>query len=275
MVEQRKGRGRPPQVPATPREPIGRERVGAAPTPRGGQRRPVREAAPQRPDIPPETEPDLPTKLRKEIDRAITEKVRARDVKACLALGSLASEEDAHEDALRFLRWAKHLAPRLAVIREALGIALYRQGDLKGALSELQTYRRLAGVPDQNHLIADCMRDGGRELDRAIDVAMELVDDPRGDLERRVEAAIVAAAIHAEAGRSGRARTVIGRFLDGPESAHVAAPSTIRLLWLDSEVSEAAGDDPRALRALDRLLALDAEYPDAIDRRARLLSRGA
>jgi len=275
MVEQRKGRGRPPQVPATPREPIGRDRAAAAPTPRGGQRRPVREATPQRPDIPIDVDPDLPPKLRKDIDRAITEKARAREVKACLWLGSVASEEDAHEDALRFLRWAKHLAPRLAVVREALGIALYRAGDLKGALSELQTYRRLAGVPDQNHLIADCMRDGGRELDRAVDVAMELVDDPRGDLERRVEAAIVAAAIHSEAGRSGRARAVLGRFLEGPDSAHVPAASTVRLLWLESEVSEGAGDDPRALRALDRLLALDADYPDAVDRRARLLSRGA
>jgi tetratricopeptide (TPR) repeat protein len=275
MVEQRKGRGRPPQVPATPREPIGRDRVGASSAPRGGQRRPARDAAPQRPDIPADTDPDLPTKIRKEIDRAITEKARARDVKACLWLGSVASEEDAHEDALRFLRWAKHLAPRLAVVREALGIALYRQGDLKAALTELQTYRRLAGSPDQNHLIADCMRDGGRELDRAIDVAMELVEEPRGDLERRVEAAIVAAAIHAEAGRSGRARAVLGRFLEGPDAVHVPAASTVRLLWLESEVAEGAGDDARALRAIERLLALDADYPDAVERRARLLSRGA
>jgi len=40
-------------------------------------------------------------------------------------------------------------------------------------------------------------------------------------------------------------------------------------------VSEGAGDDPRALRAIERLLTLDADYPDAVERRARLLSRGA
>src|SRR5437660_12254537 len=49
---------------------------------------------------------------------------------------------------------AKRLAPRAAPIREVLGIALYRAGAYRTALSELLAYRRMTGRVDQNHLIA-------------------------------------------------------------------------------------------------------------------------
>jgi len=221
--------------------------------------------------MPEETEVDLPARVRKEIDRLVNERTRARDVKICLTLGTAASEADDHATARRYLAWAKHLAPRSPSVRETLGIALYRAGDLRGALSELQTYRRMSGEKDQNHLLADCLRADARDPDRAISVGMELVEDETGEIERRVEAAIVVAAVHLASGRPTRAGAVIAPFVTGPASRTVPPESLVRLLWVAADVAEAEGSPGRAVEALRRLLSIDADYEDAEDRIAGLL----
>jgi tetratricopeptide (TPR) repeat protein len=265
-VAERPGRrGRPPQVPATPREPIGIDRAGA-----GRGRPPRRQAdgkdqAPERPELPAGLTPELPGKVRKEIDRLVSPAGRARDVKLSLWLGSEASDDGDTVAALRFLRWAKHLAPRLAVVRETLGIALYRAGDLKAALAELQAYRRLAGLDDQNHLIADCMRASGRELDRAVEIAMLLVEDDRSDVERRVEAAIVAAALHEDLEHRPRGRALVDRVLKAAWTSS-EPESRVRLHWIASELAERDGDRSAAAEHMVALLALDGDYPDAPER---------
>jgi tetratricopeptide (TPR) repeat protein len=272
--EVKRGRGRPPQVPPAPREPIGRERAGGPQRTPPPRRRPAAAVAPARPDLPPDVQSDLPPRLRKEIDRAISPVTRARDVKASLWLGSVAAEEGDLDRALTYLRWAKHLAPRLAVVREALGVVLYRADDLQAALSELQAYRRMSGSHDQNHLVADCMRASGRELERAVELGLELVDDAKADTERRIEAAIVVAAVLDDIGRRPRAQALMDRFLAG--DAGTVQPdeeSIVRLRWFAGELALRDGDDRTALAHLDALLALDPDYPDARERRAGIASR--
>lgn len=265
-----RGRGRPPLVPPTPREPIGREAAlagsGAARPPR---RRVVAEEGPRRPELPEDVEIDLPVRIRKEIDRQISPPARARDVKIALHLGTLAADEEDHETALRYLQWAKHLAPRYAVVREALGIALYRAGELTAALAELQTYRRLSGSTDQNHLIADCMRAGGRDLERAVDVALALVEDEAVDSDRRVEAAIVASSILDDLGQRGSARRLVERALAGLDGDHrESSEARIRLLWFAAELACRDAAMSHAKELLVELLTLDAAYPDARERLA-------
>jgi tetratricopeptide (TPR) repeat protein len=63
-------------------------------------------------------------------------------------------------------------ASRLAVIREAVGVAAYRCQEYKLALSELRTARRISGRPDCLALIADCERALGRP-EKAVDVLNE------------------------------------------------------------------------------------------------------
>jgi tetratricopeptide (TPR) repeat protein len=204
--------------------------------------------------------------VRKDIDRLVHDRDRAREVKLSLSLGSAASEEDDHATARRYLAWAKHLAPRSAVVRESLAIALYRAGDLRAALSELQAYRRISGSDDQNHLLADCLRAEGREPEKAIEVGLALAQDVAQDIERRVEAAIVVAAVHLDQRRPARATAAIAPFLDGPTAGAVPRDSTVRLLWVAADVAEADGDVRRAIEALERLHRLDPEYPDAPER---------
>jgi tetratricopeptide (TPR) repeat protein len=218
-------------------------------------------------------ESDLPPKVRKEIERLVNDRDRAAEVKLALSLGTEASEDDDHLAARRFLAWAKHLAPRSPVVRETYAIALYRSGDFKAALSELQAYRRISGSDDQNHLLADCIRAEGREPDRAIEIGMLLVDAEDQDIERRVEAAIVVAAVQLDLGRPQRAGAVLARFLTPPVSKDVPAESRVRLLWMVADAAEAEGADARALEALERLLSIDPEYPDADERVSRLRGR--
>lgn len=225
---------------------------------------------PERPEFPPDAEVDIPVRVRKEIDRLVHERSRADEVKLCLSLGSEASEADDHAAARRYLAWAKHLAPRSSAVRESLAIALYRAGDLHEALSELQAYRRISGSDDQNHLLADCLRAEGRDPERAIEVGNLLVGARDHDIERRVEAAIVVAAVHLDLGRPGRARSTIAPFLDGSEAAEVPAESLVRLLWVSADVAEAEGAAPIAIEALGRLRGLDADYPDVDERLERL-----
>jgi tetratricopeptide (TPR) repeat protein len=243
-----------------------------------GPRRPSRpdERAerPERPSFAADAEIDLPVRVRKDIDRLVGDRDRAREVKLSLSLGTSASESEDHVTALRYLAWAKHLAPRSAIVRETYGIALYRSGDLKGALSELQAYRRMAGSEDQNHLIADCLRAEGREPERAIEVGMALAEDPEHDIERRVEAAIVVAAVQLDAGRPARAAAVVTPFLEGPTARQVPPASTVRLLWVAADIAEADGAPGRAVAALERLRSLDPDYPDAGERLDGLRAEG-
>jgi hypothetical protein len=99
---------------------------------------------------------------------------------------------------------------------------------------------------------------------------MELVDDERGEIERRVEAAIVVASVLLSIGRPARARPLIQRFLVGPEARPVPDGSTVRLLWVAADIASAEGRKEDARRALERLAALDPGYPDVEDRLAAL-----
>jgi len=271
VEDPRRGRGRPPLVPPTPREPIGRESVTRA-TP--GTRPPHRRVAPDapaRPELPEDTEIELPVRMRKEIDRTISPAARARDVKISLSLGSRAVDEEDLETALRYLRWAKHLAPRYGTVREALGIALYQAGDMPAALAELQTYRRLSGSNDQNHLIADCIRAGGRDVERAVDIALALVDDEKVDSDRRIEAVIVAAAVQEELGQAASAGRLVQRALAGLTGEHrPSADARVRLLWFAADLAERAGALDSTRAHLAEILSLDPGYPDAAERLADL-----
>ncbi len=63
-------------------------------------------------------------------------------------------------------------ASRLAIVREALGVAAYRCQDYKFALAELKAARRISGKPDTLSLIADCERALNRP-EKAIEVLNE------------------------------------------------------------------------------------------------------
>jgi tetratricopeptide (TPR) repeat protein len=91
--------------------------------------------------------------------------------------------------ALSHAAYARSLAPRLAVVREAHGVTAYAAGEFQTALAELRAVRRMTGDPSYLPLMADCERGLGRP-----ERALALTRDP--DAKRlapaeQVELAIV------------------------------------------------------------------------------------
>lgn len=250
-------------VPGHDGQPIGRDRArrgpGAPP-----RRTPTAPKAPERPPLPDDEEPQLPRTVRKEIDRLLGSSRRSRDVGLCLSIASQALEEDRPDVALEVLAWAKHEAPRLAVLREAYGVTLYQLQRWSDALSELQAYRRLTGRTDQNHVIADCLRALGRDLGQVTDAARPLVEDAQAPEDRRAEAAIVWASALGDAGDIGAGRAVLRRFLERPRSSD--AEHDLRVRYVAADLASRAGDRDEAVRQLELIRAVADDFLDVADR---------
>jgi hypothetical protein len=253
-------------VPTGAREPIGRDRAAKR---RDAPPRAKRPAAasdgPPRPHLPTGEEPDIPKGVRKEIERVLGPRgTKARDVCLALSVGSAAIEQDRPDVAVEVLGWAKHQAPRIATIREAYGVALYLQERFAAALTELQAYRRLTDRVDQNHLIADCLRALGRDLDQIAEAAETLVQDTQAPEDRRAEAAIVWAAAVADAGDVAAGRSIIRRFLERQRSGD--AEHDLRARYLAADLAERDRDDDEVIRQLELIVAVDDQFLDAGDR---------
>lgn len=237
-----------------------RTREGAPPRPGGKP-----QAGPPRPDLPQDAQADLPPGVRREIERSVRGPV-AREVVLALSLGSDALDAEDGARALPYLEWAKHTAPRVAAIREALGIARYLSGDFAGALTELQAYRRISGRADQNHVIADCLRAVGRTPERIPELVEEMGADV--DAERRTEGLIVWAGWLADSGDVPAARAVLRRGL-GDE---VASPEEhdLRLWYVAADLAERDGDREAAATYFGRIAAAVEGFFDTEERLRRL-----
>ncbi|WP_052667408.1 tetratricopeptide repeat protein [Nitriliruptor alkaliphilus] len=261
------GRGAPRRAPFSPQSrsstpqtpggnrgrPVGAEKARRrqdAPT-----RRPESKPAPARPDLPVGDEPNLPKAVKKDLERTLGKGRRTDEVALALSVGSQAIDELAIDLALEYLAWAKDQAPRVAPIREAYGVARYLAEDFAGALTELQAYARISGRNDQNHVIADCHRALGRDLERIEEVARPLLDDDRAPADRRAEAGIVLAAALGDAGRVEDGIGVLGAILAERRDRDHEHHLRVRSLLADLAVR--AGDRDTAARHLQVLLAAD------------------
>ena len=94
---------------------------------------------------------------------------------------------------------ARGRAGRLAVVREAAGLAAYRAGRYAEALAELRTARRLTGSDEHLAVMADCERGLGRP-ERALTLAAS-PQARRLEQDQRVELLIVAAGARLDLGQ--------------------------------------------------------------------------
>jgi predicted Zn-dependent protease len=205
--------------------------------------------------------PQLPRGVIREIERVLGRGGRADDVALALSIGSAAIDEDRPDVALEVLAWAKHQAPRIALIREAYGVALYLDGAFDPALKELQAYRRMSGRNDQNHLIADCLRALDRPVDRIVEAAQALIDDEDAPVDRRVEAVIVWASALADHGDLEAARALMRQFrrrVDPPDPE-----GRVRLAYVEADLAARHGDREAARRGFAEVVSVDGEYLDA------------
>ena len=94
---------------------------------------------------------------------------------------------------------ARARGSRLAVVREAAGLAAYRSGRFADALAELRTVRRITGSHEHLPMMADCERGLGRP-ERALALA---ASPEAGGLttEQRIELAIVVSGARSDLGQ--------------------------------------------------------------------------
>jgi tetratricopeptide (TPR) repeat protein len=166
--------------------------------------------------------------------------------------------------------YARSLAPRLAIVREAAGITAYAIGDYAAALAELRAVRRITGDPSHLPLMADAERGLGRP-DRALALGKD-PDVKKLDAAGKVELAIVLSGARRDRGEYDAAVVGLqGAALDSQQ----LRPWTPRLWYAYAEALLAAGRRDEAVRWFESAAAVDDdEETDAAERVAALAAGG-
>jgi tetratricopeptide (TPR) repeat protein len=229
-----------------------------APEPRREERRAPRPAAEGRDRRPRMREPELPEDVSpRDLDRDARAELRSlpasladRVAGHLVAAGRLLDEDP--ERAKAHAWYARQLAPRLAVVREAAGVTAYAAGDYAAALAELRAVRRMTGDPSGLAMMADCERGLGRP-DRALALARD-PDARRLDPQTKVELGIVVSGARRDRGEYDAAVVA----LQGPAlDSERLAPWTARLWYAYAEALLAAGRRGDALRWFESVAAID------------------
>lgn len=176
--------------------------------------------------------------------------------------------EDDPGAALTHARFARHRASRVAVVREACGLAAYHAGEWAEALSELRASRRMGGAPHVP-VMADAERALGRP-ERALEIGRspESADLPR---DEAMELLIVTSGARRDLGQ--HAAAVVG--LQIPElDVRREDPWTPRLFYAYGEALVSAGRRDDAVRAFLDAAQTDAEGETDAEERAALVAAG-
>jgi len=218
------------------------------------------------PPIPDDVTPsDLPREARAEL-RTVS-KETADLVARHLVMAGLLIEDDPRS-AYSHAEAARRRLPRIAVVREAVGLCAYANGDWAEALAELRASRRINGSVDHLPVMADCERGLGRP-ERALALATS-PEAKRLDREGAVEMRIVVSGARRDLGQAEAAVVSLqGADLDAARRD----PWSARLFYAYAEALIAAGrvrdarqwfvnaalaDDDGATDAPERIDELDA-----------------
>ncbi|CUU60139.1 hypothetical protein Ga0074812_13581 [Parafrankia irregularis] len=163
--------------------------------------------------------------------------------------------------ALEHARAAAARLPRMAAVREAVGVAAYHAGEYAAALLELRAARRIDGSPHNLPLMADAERGLGRP-ERAVDC---LSDPGVAELDEaaRVELLIVVSGARRDMGQP-EAAVVLLR--DAAMTRSEPRPWTPRLWYAYAEALLAADRPVEALRWFTATAAIDEDETDAAER---------
>ncbi|WP_100501094.1 hypothetical protein [Geodermatophilus chilensis] len=188
----------------------------------------------------------------RDLDRSIRAALRALDPRNAqkvaghlVVAGTLVDEQP--EEALAHAQAARDRASRIAVVREAVGVAAYHAGDYAEAARELRAYRRMSGDSGYRAVLADCERALGRP-----EVALRLVREAlaeRPDAEETVELRLVEAGARQDLGELPAARLVLESALGGsprPDSVDLTDPTVLRLATAYADLLDAVGETAAA-----------------------------
>ena len=181
-----------------------------------------------------------------------------------VAAGRLVDEDPAL--ALEHARFARKRASRIALVREAAGIAAYHAGEWNEALGELRAARRMGGGPGHLAVMADIERALGRP-ERALEIARGPEVRELGRAEA-IELTIVVAGARRDLGELDAAVIT----LQIPELDPTRRdPWSSRLFYAYADNLLAAGRESDALQWFARTVDADEHgETDAVERIAEL-----
>jgi hypothetical protein len=168
--------------------------------------------------------------------------------------------DDDADLALEHARAARDRASRVAVVREAVGVAAYAAGDYAEAARELRAYRRMSGDEGYRAVLADCERAQGRP-----EVALRLVAEALADAPAADEAAelhLVESGARRDLGEDAAARLVLETALGGrprPEMLADADPAILRLAAAYADLLRSQGAADLAEAWTEAIAAADPE----------------
>jgi hypothetical protein len=186
-------RGARPDQKGTPYRGRPSEQSGPAARVERGVRRPATIDPPVPDDVLPA---ELPREARAEL-RTVSKETADLVARHLVMAGRLI--EDDPKSAYAHAEAARRRLPRIAVVREAVGLCAYANGDWAEALAELRASRRINGAVDHLPVMADCERGLGRP-ERAL--ALAASPEARGlDRAGTVEMRIVASGARRDLGQ--------------------------------------------------------------------------
>ncbi len=198
----------------------------------------VRVAAPPLPDD--VTAAELDAEVRRDL-RGLQKETAETVARHLVAAGSLVDDDP--DQALAHARYARYRASRIALVREAAGIAAYHAGEWAEALGELRAARRMGGGPGHIAVMADIERALGRP-ERALDLARG-PEARELDRSEAIELSIVAAGARRDLGELDAA--VVGLQLPELDPAR-RDPWSARLFYAYADNLAAAGRESDAVQ---------------------------
>ena len=178
-----------------------------------------------------------------------------------------AFERGRYQDSSRAIKAVAEECPSVAAVRELAGLAAYRAGKWREAMRHLQAHAALSDSSEHLPVLMDCQRALGKPK-KVADLWTQLrQSSPEPDV--LAEGRIVAAASLADTGDLQGAISMLAtagasKALRNPSNRHV------RQWYLLGDLYERAGDVPRAREMFERVLKVDREAYDVVDRLAGL-----
>lgn len=201
----------------------------------------------------------LPAEVAEELARGGSGQAD-RDAKR-LQDGARAYRGERYAETRRLLEPLARHSPGVGAVRELHGLSLYRLGRWKAAIRELEAAERLAGSLEHHPVLADCHRALGHHgvVQRLWD-ELRVSDAPAAVV---VEGRIVTASTLADQGDVASAIQLLER---GPVEVRKPREHHLRLWYVLATSYERVGDVARARQLLERVLDVDPDFPDALDR---------
>jgi hypothetical protein len=209
--------------------------------------------------------PEIAAEIRNAADVATAHHRERLVERAEAAYG--AYERGRYQDALRAIKPVAEETPGVAAVRELAGLASYRAAKWRDAVRHLRAFAALTDSAEHLPILMDCQR-ALRKPKKVADLWTELrQSSPEPDV--LAEGRIVAAASLAESGDlQGAIAMMAGagalKALRNPSNRHV------RQWYLLADLYERAGDVPKAREFFERVLKVDREAYDVMDRLAGL-----